>query len=209
VERTRTARGQRYTRRVIRVMSVVSVTNHREHCMKTWIRGLFVTLLFAAVPLAQQAAQRPAARPAPAPAASSAAATATPESVGLSSERLERMHRGMQGYVDRHEAGGIVTLTAREGKVVDVNAVGYQDVENSIPMRTDTIFRIASMSKPITAVAVLMLYEEGKLLLNDPVSKYIPAFRTMKVAAQDGSTVAATRQITIRDLLTHRSGITY
>jgi len=115
----------------------------------------------------------------------------------------------MQGYIDRHEAGGIVTLTAREGKVVDVNAVGYQDVENNIPMKTDTIFRIASMSKPVTAVAILMLYEDGKLLLTDPVSKFMPAFRTMKVAGQDGSTANAARQITIRDLLTHRSGISY
>ena len=132
--------------------------------MKVWSRAVLLMLFVAAAPLAQQA---PAPRPAPSPAA---AIAATPESVGLSSERLERLHRGMQGFVDRHEAGGIVTLVAREGKVVDVYATGFQDVESRTPMRPDTIFRIASMSKPITSVAVMMLYEEGKLLLTDPVS---------------------------------------
>src|SRR5882724_10161351 len=109
----------------------------------------------------------------------------------------------MQAFVDRHEAGGIVTLVAREGKVVDVHASGFQDVESKTPMKADTIFRIASMSKPITSVAVMMLYEEGKLLLTDPVSK------TSTVMAADGTTTPARRGITIRDLLSHRSGITY
>src|ERR1700729_858718 len=86
---------------------------------------------------------------------------------------------------------------------------GSAEREGGAPRAPDTIFRIASMSKPITSVAVMMLYEEGKLLLNDPVSKYIPAFRTMRVANADGTTVPATRQITIRDLLSHRSGISY
>jgi CubicO group peptidase (beta-lactamase class C family) len=133
----------------------------------------------------------------------------TPESAGVSSERLGRLHQGMQAFVDRHEAGGIVTLVARDGKVVDVHASGFQDVESRTPMKTDTIFRIASMSKPITSVAVMMLYEEGKLLLTDPVSKFIPAFKTSTVMAADGTTTPARRGITIRDLLSHRSGITY
>ncbi len=136
-----------------------------------------------------------------------------PETVGVSSERLDRMHRGMGAFVDRHEAGGIVTLVAREGKVIDVHAVGFQDVENKRPARTDTIFRIASMSKPITSVAVMMLYEEGKLQLTDPISKYIPAFKGQRVVSKvEGGTVnfvPARRDITIRDLLTHRSGLTY
>ena len=139
--------------------------------------------------------------------------TAVPESVGISSERLDRMHRGMQAFVDRHEAGGIVTLVAREGRVADVHAVGFQDVASNRPMRPDTIFRIASMSKPITSVAVMMLYEEGKLQLTDPVSKYIPAFKNQRVVrAAEGGTVnfvAVRRDITIRDLLTHRSGLSY
>jgi CubicO group peptidase (beta-lactamase class C family) len=123
-------------------------------------------------------------------------------------DRLDRLHRGMQGFVDRNEAGGIVTLIARDGKVVDLHAVGFQDKEAKTPMRTDTIFRIASMTKPITSVAVMMLYEEGKLFLTDPVSKFIPAFKNLQVAEASGN-VPARRMISIRDLLTHRSGITY
>lgn len=137
--------------------------------------------------------------------------TGTPESVGMSAERLERMHKGMQGYVDRKEAGGIVTLVAREGRVVDVKTYGVQDAGK--PMRPDTIFRIFSMSKPITSVGVMMLYEEGRLLLTDPVSKYIPSFKNPKVLVRgEGgatSTVPAKREITVRDLLSHRSGLTY
>ena len=134
------------------------------------------------------------------------------EWVGVSTERLGRLHQGMQGFVDRKEVSGIVTLVARDGKVVDVHAVGFQDVEKNIPMRTDAIFRIASMSKPITSVAIMMLYEEGKLLLTDPVSKFIPAFKSSRVLEGTDAAaapVAARRAINLRDLLTHRSGITY
>jgi CubicO group peptidase (beta-lactamase class C family) len=139
--------------------------------------------------------------------------TGTPESVGVSTERLDRLHRGMQGFVDRHEVAGIVTLIERGGKVIDLRAYGMQDAETRTPMKTDTLFRIASMSKPITSVAVMMLYEEGRLALTDPVSRYIPAFKDTKVLAKsEGGVVtleAAKRQITIRDLLTHRSGLSY
>ena len=170
--------------------------------MKAWTRALIVIAIGGSVVLgAQQAAPRP--KPAAAP-----AGTVTPESVGISTERLGRLHAGMQALSDRHEVGGIVTLIAREGKTVDVHASGFQDVESRTPMKTDTIFRIASMSKPITSVAVMMLYEEGKLLLTDPVSKFIPAFKSMRVA-EGGTTVAARREITIRDLLSHRSGLSY
>jgi CubicO group peptidase (beta-lactamase class C family) len=165
--------------------------------MKTWHRALlavFLAAMASAASVAPSAQQRP---------------VTTAESVGVSSERLGRLHQGMQAFVDRHEAGGIVTLIARAGKVVDVHASGFQDVESRTPMKTDTIFRIASMSKPIASVAVMMLYEEGKLLLTDPVSKYIPAFRSSVVMAADGTTTPARRGITIRDLLSHRSGITY
>src|SRR5262249_4471528 len=113
----------------------------------------------------------------------------------------------------RHDAGGIVTLVARDGKGVDLQAFGFQDGEAKKPMRTDTIFRISSMSKPITSVGVMMLYEEGKLSLGDPVSKYIPPFKNQKVSTVSAtgivSTVPAQRDITIRDLLTHRSGLSY
>src|SRR5216684_447482 len=165
--------------------------------MRMWARSLVLILLVGCIPAAQQA-------PPPRP-----AQTAGPESVGISSERLGRLHRGMQAFVDGREAGGIVTLIGRDGKVVDVSASGFQDVESHTPMRTDTIFRIASMSKPITSVAVMMLYEEGKLLLTDPVSKFIPAFKNQRVIAEGGATVPARREITIRDLLSHRSGLSY
>jgi CubicO group peptidase (beta-lactamase class C family) len=170
--------------------------------MKTWFRAFALLLLVIAVPAAQQTT---APRPAPAAVATAAA----PESVGMSSDRLQRLHRGMQAFVDRREVGGIVTLVAREGKVVDVHASGFQDVENRTPMRNDTIFRIASMTKPITSVAVMMLYEEGKLQLSDPVSRFIPSFKSMRVIGDDGNAAPARRAITIRDLLSHRSGISY
>jgi CubicO group peptidase (beta-lactamase class C family) len=176
--------------------------------MPNWARTLILVVLAGYVGVAQQAAPK-----APAPARPSAIAhqlpAAAPESVGVSSERLARLHKGMQAYVDRHEAGGIVTLIAREGKIVDVHASGFQDVENHKPMQVDTIFRIASMTKPITSVAAMMLEEEGKLLLSDPVSKFIPAFKGQRVIGEGGATVPARREITIRDLLSHRSGLTY
>jgi CubicO group peptidase (beta-lactamase class C family) len=163
-----------------------------------------VFVLAATAALSAQAPVAPAARIAP-------AATATrvaPASVGLSSDRLARLHKAMQGFVDRKEVSGIVTLVAREGKIADLHAVGLADIEKNVPMKTDAIFRIASMTKPITSVAILMLYEENKLFLTDPVSKFIPAFKGSQVM-EDGKPVPARRAITIRDLLTHRSGITY
>jgi CubicO group peptidase (beta-lactamase class C family) len=135
--------------------------------------------------------------------------TAAPDAVGMSAERLERLHRGMQGFVDRREAAGIVTLVARDGKVADVHAVGFQDIESKKAMRTDTIFRIASMTKPITSVAVMMLLEEGKLQLTDPVFRFIPSFKNQTVVSDNGATVPVQRPATVRDLLTHRSGLSY
>jgi CubicO group peptidase (beta-lactamase class C family) len=171
----------------------------------TWLRTFALVVALGLPALAQSPASAPARPTAPAP--------ATPQSVGIAPNRLERLHRGMQSLVDRHEAGGIVTLIAREGKVVDVHASGFQDVESRSPMRTDTIFRIASMTKPVTSVAAMMLYEEGKFLLTDPVSKFIPAFKGQKVVASgtDASAEPAgvRREATIRDLLSHRSGLTY
>ena len=171
--------------------------------MKTWARTLLCVVLAGYAAAAQQQPPAP-----PQARAATQAATATPESRGMSTERLGRLHQGMQGYVDRREAGGIVTLIAREGKVVDLHASGFQDVESRTPMKTDTIFRIASMTKPITSVAVMMLVEEGKLFLTDPVSKFIPAFKGQQVI-EGGTTVPARRDISIRDLLSHRSGLSY
>jgi CubicO group peptidase (beta-lactamase class C family) len=143
---------------------------------------------------------------------------ATPESVGVSSERLQRLHAGMQQYVDQGRVSGIVTYFARNGRVVDLQAYGKSDVEAGRPMKTDTIFRVASQTKAFTSVSVMMLVEEGKVALNDPVSKFIPAFKKTTVAlpppagAVAGSPVSvvpAKREITVRDLLTHTAGISY
>jgi CubicO group peptidase (beta-lactamase class C family) len=170
-----------------------------------WFRAL-VLVAFAGLAVSAQA-------PAPVPARAPVSRLVTPQSVGLSSARLERLHRGMQGFVDRREAAGIVTLLARNGKVADVHAAGFQDMESRTTMRTDTIFRIASMTKPVTSVAVMMLYEEGKLLLTDPVSKFIPAFKGQRVLATGpdapAAPVPARRDSNIRELLSHRSGLTY
>lgn len=150
------------------------------------------------------------------PAASQTLPTARPSDVGMSSERLQRINVAMKRYVDRGEVPGVVTLVARRGRVVHVDAIGYRDVDAKAPMTTDTIFRIASMTKPITSVAVMMLYEEGHFLLSDPVSKWLPEFATMRVALPaPGSErvetpyklVPAARQITIRHLLTHTAGL--
>jgi CubicO group peptidase (beta-lactamase class C family) len=140
-------------------------------------------------------------------------AIAKPEAVGLSSTRLERIATTVQRSVEKGEIAGAVTLVARHGEVVWLHATGNQDRENSKPMRTDSIFRICSMSKPITTLAVMMLYEEGRFQLDDPIAKYIPEFADAKVLVKpkEGKpyTIPATRPITIRNLLTHTSGISY
>jgi len=137
--------------------------------------------------------------------------TATPEQVGLSSDRLNRIIPVMQSYVDKNELPGLITMVARHGKVVHFEKYGNMD-ENK-PMQFNTIFRIASMTKPITSVAAMMLYEEGHFQLDDPVSKYIPEFKDLKVFSsndQDGMHLMdQLRPMTIRDLLMHTSGLTY
>jgi CubicO group peptidase (beta-lactamase class C family) len=139
--------------------------------------------------------------------------TAKPESVGLSSDRLDRIASVVQRDIDDKRIAGAVTLVVRHGKVAWFKAQGMADRENSKPMPTDALFRICSMTKPITSVAVMMLYEEGKFLLDDPVSKYLPEFKNPKVLVKPASgepyTIPATKEITIRDLLRHTSGITY
>ncbi len=137
-----------------------------------------------------------------------------PEAVGLSTERLSRVDKVMEKYVAQRQIPGGVTLLARRGKIAHLGAYGMMDVEAEKPMMPDTIFRIASMTKPLTSVAVMMLYEEGHFRLHEPVSKFIPAFKEMLVLppedAEDSTQpVPATRQITIWNLLTHTSGLTY
>ncbi|MEZ5527375.1 MAG: serine hydrolase domain-containing protein [Gammaproteobacteria bacterium] len=103
-------------------------------------------------------------------------APATPEQVGMSSEKLATLTSALRSEVDDGQLAGIVTLVARHGKLVQQDHYGYQDLENGVAMEQDTIFRIFSMTKPITGVAMMMLHEEGKFALDDPVSKYIPEF---------------------------------
>src|SRR5216684_4724479 len=140
---------------------------------------------------------------------------AKPESVGLSSDRLERIATTVQRNIDDKRIAGAVTLVYRRGKVVWFKPQGMMDREAAKPMRPDAMFRICSMTKPITSVAVMMLYEEGRFLLTDPVSKFIPEFKNPKVMVVNppGSDragfklVPADREITIQDLLTHTAGL--
>lgn len=160
------------------------------------------------------------------PAVSGTIPTAKPEEVGLSSERLQRIHDLIQRYIESGNFSGAVTLVARRGRVAHFEAQGLMDLESKKPMAKDAIFRIMSMTKPIVGVSILMLMEEGKVRLNDPIAKFIPQFKELKVAvpqpvqgpalgAAPGAlppeprfySIPADREITIRDLLTHTSGL--
>ena len=139
---------------------------------------------------------------------------ADPAAVGLSAERLARLDAGMQRLVDEGKLAGVVTMLSRNGKVAFVDTVGVQDVESGAPMAADSIFLIYSMTKPITAAALMMLYEEGKWQIDEPVSNFIPELADLRVHAgeyADGSPVheAATRSMTMRELLTHSGGLDY
>jgi len=150
--------------------------------------------------------------------------TGKPEEVGVSTERLQRITQMIKRRIDAGDLAGAVTLVARRGKVVHLVAQGVSDLDSKQPMTTANMFRIASMTKPVIGTAIMMLVEEGKIRLNDPVARYIPEFRNMKVgvlqptAGRAGApgapgatpsfyTVPAQREITIKDLLTHVSGL--
>ena len=139
--------------------------------------------------------------------------TAKARSVGMSADRLDRIGPVMQQYIDAELVPGTVTMVARRGKVVHFEARGFMDVESGKPMRADAIFRIASMTKPITTVALMMLWEEGKFQLNDPVSKFIPSFADQQVSTtadasgETGELVETNREVNIRDMLTHTAGL--
>ena len=140
---------------------------------------------------------------------------ASPESAGMSPERLQRVDKVLQEYVDKKWIAGGSAIIARDGKIVYYKAIGYDDTKKKVMLKRDAIFRIASQTKAITSVAIMMLYEEGKLLLTDPVSRYIPEYKNQRVldifkeADTTYTTVPAKRDITIHDLLTHTSGIGY
>ena len=172
-------------------------------------RGVVVGLAVVALPGLLRAGQVP---------------PGSPEDVGLSSERLGRIHEAIERHVDAGNITGAVTLVARRGRIAHFEAHGLMDLDSETPMRKDAAFRIMSMTKPITAVAVLMLLEEGRIRLGDPVSTFLPEFAEMTVVAgaqgadagsadagpgagADPATAPAQREITIRDLLTHTSGM--
>jgi len=137
-----------------------------------------------------------------------------PETLGFSSERLDRLHAVMQQKVDQKQLAGIVTLLARHGKVVEERTYGKKDIASGAPMTKDTIFRIFSMTKPVTGVAMMILYEEGKWQPSDPISKYIPEFAQLKVfkgVDQGGKILVEdpAHPPTMRELMTHTAGFTY
>ena len=156
--------------------------------------------------------------------------TAKPEDVGLSSERLQRIDQMIQRRIAAGEMAGAAFVVARNGKLAYQKALGVMDLESKQPVTPATMFRVASMTKPVTGIAIMMLVEEGKIRINDPVSRYIPEFRGMKVAVATGGgaggrgaapaagaggrgaapqfyTMPATREVTVKDLMTHLSGL--
>ena len=163
--------------------------------------------------------------------AASSVPSAKPEDVGVSSERLQRITQMIQRRIAAGEMSGAVTIVARRGKIVHLDAQGVLDLESKKPVAKDSMFRVASMTKPVTGLAIMMMIEEGKVRLNDPVSRYIPEFKNLKVAvaqpnaggrgsaapapaapggrgaAPNFYTVPADREVTVKDLLTHVSGL--
>ncbi len=138
---------------------------------------------------------------------------ATPEELGLCAQRLARIGPWMRGWVDSGRLPGMVTLVARRGRVAYLDSYGLRDVGAGVAMGEDTVFRIYSMTKPLTSVAVMMLYEEGHFQLDDPIAHHLPMFADMRVFssgdAERYETIAANGPITFRQLLTHTAGLTY
>src|SRR5579863_4426070 len=142
------------------------------------------------------------------------APAATPESVGFSAQRLERMHALIQGEIDQKQLAGAVTILARHGKIVDYRTYGQRDLETGVPMAKDTVFRDYSMTKPVTGVAMMILYEQGKWLPSDPIAKYIPEFAHLKVfngVDADGKPILVEpdHPPTMAELMSHTAGFTY
>jgi len=167
------------------------------------LTGLWIVLLSSVLALQPALAARKHEMP-----------TAKPAKVGMSAERLTTLTSGMKAIVDEGKLAGVVTLVARHGKIVHFEASGKRDIAANAPMQKDSIFRIYSMTKPITGVAMMMLFEEGKWQLNDPVSKYIPEFATLKVysgAEADGKLILRDQvhPMTMRELMSHTAGFTY
>ena len=134
---------------------------------------------------------------------------ASPEEVGFSSERLNRLDVVMQDYIDQGLTGGILTLVERRGQIIHLGKYGYQDITKKTPLEFDHIFRIYSMTKPITSLALMMLLEQGKVRLFDPIDRYLPEFKEVKVLDQKGKQISPKTPMTVHHLLTHTSGLTY
>ena len=136
-----------------------------------------------------------------------------PEEVGLSSPRLARIREHFQRYIDAGQLAGTVTLLARRGRLAYLEAQGHLEIERQRPMSADAVFRIYSMTKPIATVGLMMLYEQGRLQLDDPVHRFIPSWKDLRVFVSGNhptfKTVPVERPMTVRDLLTHTSGLTY
>jgi CubicO group peptidase (beta-lactamase class C family) len=131
---------------------------------------------------------------------------------GFSPERLERVHRLLEGYVEEGKCAGAITLIARDGKIIEARTYGWRDAAGKLPMERDSLLRIYSLTKPVIAVLTLMLWEEGRFSLDDPVARYLPEFQDLKVAAggtPESPQLEPARPITIRHLLTHTSGLSY
>ena len=138
--------------------------------------------------------------------------TAKPTDVGLDADKIQKAHDAVQALIDKKEVAGAVVAVARKGKVVMFDAFGESEAGSGKPMKTDSIVRIYSMTKPITTVAAMILVEEGKIGLDDPVSKFLPEFKNLRVLAgkkDSDETVEAKREPTIRDLMRHTAGLTY
>jgi len=166
------------------------------------MRAPFIVLALIALTLQTALAAGPPALPA-----------AKAEAVGMSTGRLARLSGGMASLVDQGRVAGVVTMVARHGKVIEFEATGKRDIAANLPMQKDSIFRIYSMTKPITGVAMMMLFEEGKWQLNDPVAKYIPEFADLKVYGTDANGNVALKDqvhpVTMRELMSHTGGFTY
>jgi CubicO group peptidase (beta-lactamase class C family) len=175
-------------------------------------RALYAAVVVSAVVASLDAQPRPAATPSQPSGARRPAAAARAVPAGISAERLARLDRLLQQYVDESRIAGAVALVLRDGRPVYQRAVGWRDKEAGRPMTPDTMFRIASQTKAITSAAILVLVEEGRVGLTEPVSRHLPAFANATVAVRNDSgatTVPLKRPITIRDLLTHTAGISY
>jgi CubicO group peptidase (beta-lactamase class C family) len=181
---------------------MLSTVRHHSRSRRLLV-AVITTLVASTVAHAQRAPSPAVAAPAASP-----IAVAPPESAGLSTARLTRLTAAFRKEIDDKKLPGAVMMIARKGKLVYVSALGVRDPKGADPMRTDTIFRIYSMTKPIASVAAMILVEDGALQLADPVSRWLPAFKDVKVSTSGGE-VAAQRVMTVHDLLRHTAGLAY